>query len=322
MEANPGTVEHGRFAGYAQAGVNRVSLGAQSFDAESAQGARAHPRSGRDRGRGRRTRRRRHRELQSRPDVRTAAADAGGRARRPRGRDRARARAPLALPADARAGHGLPPPPAAAAGRRPRLRDAARLPGAARRRPALRSTRSPPTRGPAGSAGTTSTTGASATTSASAPAPTARRRSTARSSAPRSRARRASISRAAAGRPRSGGAVPAAELPFEFMLNALRLCRRLHARRFRARDRASGVGRSSEAPGSMRRAGSSPRIGPLPADRARFSLPERPHGRLPAGGKRPPAPPASCTQRLPGSCRIGTFVALLARCLNWHAITH
>ena len=32
MEANPGTVEHGRFAGYAQAGVNRVSLGAQSFD--------------------------------------------------------------------------------------------------------------------------------------------------------------------------------------------------------------------------------------------------------------------------------------------------
>ena len=32
MEANPGTVEHGRFAGYAKAGVNRVSLGAQSFD--------------------------------------------------------------------------------------------------------------------------------------------------------------------------------------------------------------------------------------------------------------------------------------------------
>jgi oxygen-independent coproporphyrinogen-3 oxidase len=32
MEANPGTVEHGRFAGYAQAGINRVSLGAQTFD--------------------------------------------------------------------------------------------------------------------------------------------------------------------------------------------------------------------------------------------------------------------------------------------------
>ncbi len=34
MEANPGTIEHGRFAGYAKAGVNRVSLGAQSFDAK------------------------------------------------------------------------------------------------------------------------------------------------------------------------------------------------------------------------------------------------------------------------------------------------
>ncbi|MEX0733661.1 MAG: radical SAM family heme chaperone HemW [Steroidobacteraceae bacterium] len=35
MEANPGTVEHGRFAGYAKAGVNRVSLGAQSFNARA-----------------------------------------------------------------------------------------------------------------------------------------------------------------------------------------------------------------------------------------------------------------------------------------------
>ena len=32
LEANPGTVEHGRFEEYAQAGVNRISLGAQSFD--------------------------------------------------------------------------------------------------------------------------------------------------------------------------------------------------------------------------------------------------------------------------------------------------
>ena len=32
LEANPGTVEHGRFEAYAAAGVNRVSLGAQSFD--------------------------------------------------------------------------------------------------------------------------------------------------------------------------------------------------------------------------------------------------------------------------------------------------
>jgi oxygen-independent coproporphyrinogen-3 oxidase len=33
MEANPGTIERGAFAGYAQAGVNRVSLGAQTFNA-------------------------------------------------------------------------------------------------------------------------------------------------------------------------------------------------------------------------------------------------------------------------------------------------
>ena len=32
LEANPGTIEHGRFSEYAAAGVNRVSLGAQSFD--------------------------------------------------------------------------------------------------------------------------------------------------------------------------------------------------------------------------------------------------------------------------------------------------
>jgi len=33
LEANPGTIEHGRFEGYAEAGVNRASLGAQSFSA-------------------------------------------------------------------------------------------------------------------------------------------------------------------------------------------------------------------------------------------------------------------------------------------------
>jgi len=33
LEANPGTIERGRFSGYRAAGVNRVSLGAQSFDA-------------------------------------------------------------------------------------------------------------------------------------------------------------------------------------------------------------------------------------------------------------------------------------------------
>ncbi|MGH8253158.1 MAG: radical SAM family heme chaperone HemW [Steroidobacteraceae bacterium] len=33
LEANPGTIERGRFADYRAAGINRVSLGAQSFDA-------------------------------------------------------------------------------------------------------------------------------------------------------------------------------------------------------------------------------------------------------------------------------------------------
>lgn len=34
LEANPGTIERGRFAEYRSAGITRVSLGAQSFDAE------------------------------------------------------------------------------------------------------------------------------------------------------------------------------------------------------------------------------------------------------------------------------------------------
>ncbi len=37
LEANPGTIERGRFEGYAEAGVNRVSLGAQSFAASQLQ---------------------------------------------------------------------------------------------------------------------------------------------------------------------------------------------------------------------------------------------------------------------------------------------
>ncbi|MBS0612915.1 MAG: tetratricopeptide repeat protein, partial [Proteobacteria bacterium] len=35
LEANPGAVEHGAFEGYAAAGINRVSLGAQSFSSEA-----------------------------------------------------------------------------------------------------------------------------------------------------------------------------------------------------------------------------------------------------------------------------------------------
>ncbi len=35
LESNPGTIEHGRFDAYAAAGINRVSLGVQSFDDEA-----------------------------------------------------------------------------------------------------------------------------------------------------------------------------------------------------------------------------------------------------------------------------------------------
>ena len=35
LEANPGTIERGRFAGYRDAGINRVSLGAQSFSSDA-----------------------------------------------------------------------------------------------------------------------------------------------------------------------------------------------------------------------------------------------------------------------------------------------
>jgi putative oxygen-independent coproporphyrinogen III oxidase len=35
LEANPGTIERGRFAGYRAAGINRVSLGAQSFSSRA-----------------------------------------------------------------------------------------------------------------------------------------------------------------------------------------------------------------------------------------------------------------------------------------------
>ena len=37
MEANPGTVDEGRFRGYRQAGINRLSIGVQSFDAQHLQ---------------------------------------------------------------------------------------------------------------------------------------------------------------------------------------------------------------------------------------------------------------------------------------------
>ena len=81
LEANPGTMERGRFAGYRDAGINRVSLGAQSFRAAAlARLGRIHSRRGHaPRGRG--AARRGPREFQPGPDVRAARADARGGAR-------------------------------------------------------------------------------------------------------------------------------------------------------------------------------------------------------------------------------------------------
>jgi hypothetical protein len=55
LEANPGTIERGRFAGYRDAGINRVSLGAQTFAPralEAAWAASIQPRGHAPRGRG------------------------------------------------------------------------------------------------------------------------------------------------------------------------------------------------------------------------------------------------------------------------------
>ena len=115
LEANPGTIEHGRFADYRAAGINRVSLGAQSFAAARARAARADPRRRGHAARGRGAAARGPRQFQPGPDVRAARADA--RARRSRTSTTAlgaRPGAPVALPADARARHGVPR--AAAAG--------------------------------------------------------------------------------------------------------------------------------------------------------------------------------------------------------------
>ena len=88
MEANPGTFERERFAGFRSAGVNRLSLGVQSFDdARLAAIGRVH-----DAGQARQAAaaaRGDLPDLQSRPDVRAAGADAG-----PAGRATSRRRSP------------------------------------------------------------------------------------------------------------------------------------------------------------------------------------------------------------------------------------
>ena len=46
MEANPGTITEANFRGYRAAGVNRLSMGVQSFDDAQLRGHRAHPHGG------------------------------------------------------------------------------------------------------------------------------------------------------------------------------------------------------------------------------------------------------------------------------------
>ena len=104
LEANPTSVEAGRFRGYRAAGVNRVSIGVQSLDRRRSEGARApaHRRRGDRGGEDRRL------DLSAhvvRPDLRPPRPERGGLARRTDRGDEARGRACLALPADHRAGH-------------------------------------------------------------------------------------------------------------------------------------------------------------------------------------------------------------------------
>ena len=172
LEANPGTIERGRFSGYRDAGINRVSLGCTDVRAAGARAPRAHPQS-----RGHYSSRRGAArgglgELQSRSHVRAARAATRRGARGRASRLRARASPHLALPAHARAGHGVSQPASGVAGRGRSL-SACRA-SARRCSPTAVSsnTRFPPMRGQARVAGIISTTGASETTSASAPEPT------------------------------------------------------------------------------------------------------------------------------------------------------
>ena len=90
LEANPGTFERESFAGFRAAGVNRLSLGIQSFDdAQLAALGRVHDaRRGAARGRGGAGD---LRQRQPRPHVRAAGAD-GARRRAPTSRRRSRSR--------------------------------------------------------------------------------------------------------------------------------------------------------------------------------------------------------------------------------------
>ena len=134
MEANPGTFERERFDGFRAAGVNRLSLGVQSFDdARLAAIGRVH-----DADQARQAARRRgeifptfNLDLMYALPGQTPAQLAS----RSRAGARLRAAAPVALPPHPRAEHAVCALSAGAAGRRPGRRDAGRDRGAAARQP-------------------------------------------------------------------------------------------------------------------------------------------------------------------------------------------
>ena len=202
-------------------------------------------------------------EFQSGSDVWLAAADAGRGTGRHRAGSGAATGACVALPAHAGAGHGIRGPAAAGHARhRPQRRYAAGLPAAPGRRPAICSTRSRPMPGQGARCrhnlnywqfGDYLGIGAGAHGKCSRV-----RARPAAGRAQRAAARAASLSgepsgcEPAAADACSAAQVPAAELPFEYLLNALRLNEGFEQREFELRTglpfgagrRAAGAARS------------------------------------------------------------------------------
>ena len=174
LEANPTSVEAGRFRGYRAAGVNRLSIGVQALERRRPQGARAPAQRRRGARGGRDSRRRSFRASPS-----TSSTAGPGRARPPGAPELARA---LDLAGDHLSLYQLTIEPDTIF---ERLRDAGKLDasrrgpeprvvrrdaGAGRSARACRPTKSPITPGRAASAATISSTGATANMPASAPA--------------------------------------------------------------------------------------------------------------------------------------------------------
>ena len=230
------------------------------------------------------------RHLQHRPDVRASRSDAGGAGRRPERRARARAAAPVDLPADDRAEHAVRVT-ARAPGRGRGLRHARPVTGAVPPR-AWRATRSRPSRARATAAGTTSTTGSSATTSASAPGRTVNCRSPQRVLRQiRWRDPTRYVDQALADRRWRRKTRWHSALPFEFMLNALRLKDGFEMARFSER-----TGLAADGDRRAARAGRAARIARARPD---ARLADRPRVR-PAVGPAGPFLPAD-----PAAARVG-----------------